>query len=56
MCLCVRTEESVFSAEQVQDWDPLLEPTLLKPLRGDGTNVSLYKVFGSGLLPSVELF
>ncbi|XP_037533438.1 uncharacterized protein KIAA1841 homolog [Nematolebias whitei] len=38
-----RTEESVFTAEQVQDWDSLLEPTLLKPLRGDGTNFFLFK-------------
>ncbi|XP_017293449.1 uncharacterized protein KIAA1841 homolog isoform X2 [Kryptolebias marmoratus] len=37
------TEDSVFNAEKVQDWDPLLEPILLGPLRGDGTNFFLFK-------------
>ncbi len=37
----VSTEESPSGAEKVQDCDVLLEPTLLGPLRGDGSAVSL---------------
>ncbi|KAE8280335.1 hypothetical protein D5F01_LYC20895 [Larimichthys crocea] len=37
------TEESPSSAEKVQDCDVLLEPTLLGPLRGDGSTFSLLK-------------
>nr|XP_046258071.1 SANT and BTB domain regulator of class switch recombination isoform X1 [Scatophagus argus]XP_046258072.1 SANT and BTB domain regulator of class switch recombination isoform X1 [Scatophagus argus] len=37
------TEESPSSAEKVQDCDVLLEPTLLRPLRGDGGTFSLLK-------------
>ncbi|KAM6923304.1 SANT and BTB domain regulator of class switch recombination isoform 3-T3 [Lycodopsis pacificus] len=36
-------EESPSSAEKVQDCDVLLEPTLLGPLRGDGSPFSLLK-------------
>ncbi|XP_037638885.1 uncharacterized protein KIAA1841 homolog isoform X1 [Sebastes umbrosus] len=36
-------EESPSSAEKVQDCDVLLEPTLLGPLRGDGSTFSLLK-------------
>ncbi|TMS04479.1 Uncharacterized protein E3U43_009636 [Larimichthys crocea] len=37
------TEESPSSAEKIQDCDVLLEPTLLGPLRGDGSTFSLLK-------------
>lgn len=41
LCICDSTEEIPSSAEKVQDCDVLLEPTLLGPLRGDGSTVSL---------------
>ncbi|XP_068183807.1 SANT and BTB domain regulator of class switch recombination [Antennarius striatus] len=36
-------EEAPFGAETVQDGDVLLEPTLIGPLRGDGSSFSLLK-------------
>lgn len=39
--MCVSTEESPSSAEKGEDCDVLLEPTLLGPLRGDRSTVSL---------------
>lgn len=41
LCICDSTEEIPSSTEKVQDCDVLLEPTLLGPLRGDGSTVSL---------------
>ena len=43
--ICDSTEEIPSSAEKVQDCDVLLEPTLLGPLRGDGSTVSLSECF-----------
>ncbi|XP_047208021.1 SANT and BTB domain regulator of class switch recombination isoform X1 [Girardinichthys multiradiatus] len=37
------SEESLSSAEKVQDCNVLLEPTLLGPLRGDGNSFSFFK-------------
>ncbi|XP_013855139.1 uncharacterized protein KIAA1841 homolog [Austrofundulus limnaeus] len=37
------TEDSVFSAAQVQDWDLVLEPSLITPLTRDRTNFFLFK-------------
>ncbi|MEQ2266250.1 hypothetical protein XENORESO_005110 [Xenotaenia resolanae] len=37
------SEESLSSAEKVQDCNVLLEPTLLGPLRGDGSSFSFFK-------------
>uniref|UniRef100_A0A3Q2QWU0 SANT and BTB domain regulator of CSR n=1 Tax=Fundulus heteroclitus TaxID=8078 RepID=A0A3Q2QWU0_FUNHE len=39
----VSSEESPSSAEKVQDCNVLLEPTLLAPVRGDGSSFSLLK-------------
>uniref|UniRef100_A0A1A8IUQ0 KIAA1841 n=1 Tax=Nothobranchius kuhntae TaxID=321403 RepID=A0A1A8IUQ0_NOTKU len=39
----VEGEETVLGAEKAQNWDIMLEPTLLGPLRGDGSTFSLLK-------------
>lgn len=58
MCLCshVSSEDSPSSAEKVQDCDVLLEPTLLGPLRGDGSTVSLLVHPWASLLDAVYFF
>uniref|UniRef100_A0A1A8EZN4 KIAA1841 n=1 Tax=Nothobranchius korthausae TaxID=1143690 RepID=A0A1A8EZN4_9TELE len=39
----VEGEETALGAEKAQNWDIMLEPTLLGPLRGDGSTFSLLK-------------
>lgn len=48
-CFCVfvcnSSEDSPSASEKIPDCDVLLEPTLLGPLRGDGSAVSLHSLF-----------
>lgn len=55
--MCVSAEESPSSSEKVQDCDVLLEPTLLGPLRGDGSTVSFSQSLSDAfLLPACHFF
>lgn len=41
LCVSESSEESPSGPEKVQDCDSLLEPTLLGPLKGGGSSVSV---------------